>query len=82
MNIKENRIHNFINLSGFMINFSQVILNQHRKNNKLFSVNYLIALTRSKFYTSMILKVIKKNYNNFYFDENIINPYPIGNINL
>jgi len=36
MNIKENRIHNFINLSGFMINFSQVIINQHRKNNKLF----------------------------------------------
>ena len=82
MNIKENRIHNFINLSGFMVNFSQIIINQHRKNNKRFSVNDLIALTRSKFYTSRILKSIKKNYNNFYFDENIINPYPIGTINF
>jgi len=82
MNIKENRIHNFINLSGFMVNFSQIIINQHRKNNKLFSVNDLIAITRSKFYTSRILKLIKKNYNNFYWDENIINPYPIGSINL
>lgn len=82
MNTKEIRIHNFINLSAFMVNFSQIIIHEHRKNNKLFSVNDLIALTRSKFYTSRILKLIKKEYNNFYFDENTINPYPIGSINL
>ncbi len=82
MNTKEIRIHNFINLSAFMVNFSQIIIHEHRKNNKLFSVNDLIALTRSKFYTSRILKLIKKEYNNFYFDENTINPYPIVSINL
>lgn len=62
MNTKEIRIHNFINLSAFMVNFSQIIIHEHRKNNKLFSVNDLIALTRSKFYTSRILKLIKKEY--------------------
>jgi putative transposase len=82
MNIKEERIHNFVNLSGFMVNLSQALIRDHRKFNKLFSTRDLISVYRCKFYTSEILKSIKKKHPNFLFDENSINPYPYGIINL
>lgn len=82
INIKEQRIHNFINLSGFMVNLSQALIIDYRKHNKYFSLTDLISLYRSKFYTSQILKLIKKKYPNFLFDNNSINAYPFGAINL
>lgn len=82
INIKEQRIHNFINLSGFMVNLSQALIIDYRKNHKYFSLIDLISLYRSKFYTSHILKLIKKKYPNFLFDIHSINTYPFGAINL
>jgi hypothetical protein len=58
MNIKETAVTNAVNLSFFMVNFSHVLLQAHRKKNQNFSVLDLKSYYRGYRYTSETIKML------------------------
>jgi putative transposase len=58
MNIKETAVTNAVNLSFFMVNFSHVLLQSHRKKNQDFSVLDLKSYYRGFRYTSETIKML------------------------
>jgi putative transposase len=58
MNVKQAAVTNAANLSFFMVNFSSVLLQQHRKNNPEFSVLDLKAYYRGCRYVAETIKLL------------------------
>lgn len=58
MNVKQTAVTNAANLSFFMVNFSSVLLRQHRKNNPEFSVLDLKSHYRGCRYVSETIKLL------------------------
>jgi hypothetical protein len=58
MNVKEVAVTNAVNLSFFMLNFSHVLLQSHRKKNQDFSVLDLKSYYRGYRYASEIIKLL------------------------
>ena len=60
MNVKQTAVTNAANLSFFMVNFSSILLRQHRKNNPEFSVLDLKSHYRGCRYVSETIKLLPR----------------------
>ena len=71
MNVKEITVQNAANLSFFMVNISNILLNDFRKTNKnmLLGIRDLISAYRSNKYVSGTLKLVEKYNPNFFIPD-------------
>lgn len=84
MNIKPEKIHNAANLAFFMVNLSNILLEQFRTfyNNKQKGIRDLISSYRADRYYQETLKLLRKFNDNIFIPENIDKITSIGHIHL
>ncbi len=69
MNIKKKRVHNFINLSMFMNNFTYLI---HKKSNFLkYSVNDIKSIFKARKYVEKLFKLYEEKLDIILIDKTI-----------
>lgn len=81
MNIKQCPVYNAANLAMFMVNFSQVLLQQFRPTCPAFSVNDLKAYFRGRKYVTETLKLLPQMPEPIFIDQIYANIVQIGRIN-
>lgn len=84
MNIKKEAVHNAANLSFFMVNVSNILLEKFRiiKNNKNSGIRDLISHNRGIKYFNETLKLLLEFNTNIYVPESIENVTSIGFIHV
>lgn len=84
MNLKENRVLNASNLSMFMVNISNILLENFRikNNNQHSGIRDLISHYRGLKYFNETLKLLQKFNTNIYLPESINNVTSIGFIHV
>lgn len=84
MNVTENTVNTAVNLSFFMVLFSQILLQKFRdkQKNKLLSIRDLISSQRAEIYISQTLKLFRKFHPNILINETFESIRSIGRINL
>ena len=81
MNIKQCPVYNAANLAMFMVNLSQVLLQQFRPTCPAFSVNDLKAYFRGRKYVTETLKLLPQMPEPIFIDQIYANIAQIGSIN-
>lgn len=84
MNIKKEAVHNAANLSMFMVNLSNILLDKFRinKNNQNSGIRDLISHYRGLKYFNETLKLLQKFNTNIYIPDIIENVTSIGFIHI
>lgn len=84
MNVTENTVKTAVNISFFMVLFSQILLQKFRdkQRNPLLSIRDLISAQRAELYLSQTLKLFRKLHPNILINETFESIRSIGRINL
>ena len=69
MNVEQQPVHNFANLSMFMVTVAQLLIQQRRGNIPNFGVNDLKAEFRERKYASELLKLLPETLNELLIDD-------------
>ena len=80
MNIKQQPVHNFANLSMFMVSVSQQLMRQRRGSIPDFSVHDLKAEFRGRKYVSEILKLLPETLNDLLTDNFFTKIWSLGGV--
>lgn len=81
MNIEQRPVHNFANLSMFMVTVSQQLIQQRRGNIPNFGINDLKAEFRGRKYVSELLKLLPETPNELLIDDFFAKIGALGRIN-
>ncbi|NHZ72703.1 MAG: hypothetical protein GWP17_06440 [Aquificales bacterium] len=81
MNVEQQPVHNFANLSMFMVTIAQQLIQQRRGNIPNFGVNDLKAEFRGRKYASELLKLLPKTLNELLIDQIFAEIGSLGSIN-
>ncbi|VAW31208.1 COG3385: FOG: Transposase and inactivated derivatives [hydrothermal vent metagenome] len=81
MNIEQRPVHNFANLSMFMVTVSQQLIQQRRGNIPNFGINDLKAEFRGRKYASELLKLLPETLNELLIDDFFAKIGVLGRIN-
>jgi len=81
MNIKQRPVYNAANLAMFMVNLSQVLLQQFRQACPAFSVNDLKAYFRGRKYVTETLKLLPQEPEPFFIEHIYATISQIGRVN-
>ena len=81
MNIKQCPVYNAANLAMFMVNLSQVLLQQFRPTCPAFSVNDLKAYFRGRKYVTETLKLLPEMLEPIFIEQIYANIAQIGRVN-
>jgi len=81
MNIKKQPVHNFANLSMFMVSVSQQLVQRRRSNIPDFSVNDLKAEFRGRKYVTELIKLLPKRPKQLLINDFFAKIESIGRIN-
>lgn len=80
MNIKQQPIHNFANLSMFMVSVSQQLMRQRRGSIPDFGIHDLKAEFRGRKYVSEILKLLPETLNELLIDNFFAKIWSLGGV--
>jgi len=81
MNVEQQPVHNFANLSMFMVTVTQHLIQQRRGNIPNFGINDLKAEFRGRKYASELLKLLPETLNELLIDDFFANIGVLGRIN-
>ncbi len=81
MNVKQQPVHNFANLSMFMVVISQHLIQQRRGNIPDFGINDLKAEFRGRKYVSELLKLLPEMPNELLIDDFFSVFWALGRVN-
>lgn len=81
MNVKQGPVYNAANLAMFMVNLSQVLLQEFRQTCPAFSVNDLKAYFRGRKYVSEILKLLPQIPEPIFIEQIYANIAQLGRVN-
>ena len=81
MNVEQQPVHNFANLSMFMVTVTQHLIQQRRGNMPNFGINDLKAEFRGRKYASELLKLLPETLNELLIDDFFANIGVLGRIN-
>ncbi len=81
MNVKQQPVHNFANLSMFMVTVTHQLIQQRRDNIPNFGMNDLKAEFRGRKYASELLKLLPKSLNELLTDDFFAEIGVLGRIN-
>lgn len=81
MNVKQQPVHNFANLSMFMVTVAQQLIQQRRDNIPNFGINDLKAEFRGRKYASELLKLLPETLNELLIDDFFAKIGVLGRIN-
>jgi putative transposase len=81
MNIKEKPVHNFANLSMFMVSVAQQLIEQRRGTIPDFGSNDLKAEFRGRKYVCELLKLLPESLNEFLIDDIFAQIGSLGRVN-
>ncbi len=82
MNVKQQPVHNFANLSMFMVTVTQQLIQQRRGNIPNFGINDLKAEFRGRKYVSELLKLLPETLNELLIDQIFAEIGSLGSINM
>ncbi len=82
MNIEQRSVHNFANLSMFMVTVAQQLIQQRRGNIPNFGINDLKAEFRGRKYVSELLKLLPETLNELLIDQIFAEIGSLGSINM
>jgi len=82
MNIEQRPVHNFANLSMFMVTVAQQLIQQRRGNISNFGINDLKAEFRGRKYVSELLKLLPETLNELLIDDFFAKIGILGRINV
>ena len=80
MNIKQQPVHNFANLSMFMVSVSQQLIRQRRGNIPDFGIHDLKAEFRGRKYVSELLKLLPETLNELLIDNFFAEIWSLGGV--
>jgi len=80
MNIKQQPVHNFANLSMFMVSVSQQLIRQRRGNIPDFGIHDLKAEFRGRKYVSELLKLLPETVNELLIDNFFAEIWSLGGV--
>jgi hypothetical protein len=81
MNVKERPVHNFANLSMFMVSVAQQLIEQRRGTIPDFGSNDLKAEFRGRKYACELLKLLPESLNEFLIDDFFAQIGSLGRVN-
>jgi DDE superfamily endonuclease len=81
MNVKQQPVHNFANLSMFMVTVAYQLIQQRRGNIPNFGINDLKAEFRGRKYASELLKLLPETLNELLIDDFFAKIGVLGRIN-
>jgi len=81
MNVKQQPVHNFANLSMFMVTVTHQLIQQRRGNIPNFGINDLKAEFRGRKYASELLKLLPETLNELLIDDFFAKIGVLGRIN-
>lgn len=81
MNVEQQPVHNFANLSMFMVTVAQQLIQQRRGNIPNFGINDLKAEFRGRKYASELLKLLPETLNELLIDDFFAKIGVLGRIN-
>jgi putative transposase len=81
MNLKQRPVYNAANLAMFMVNLSQLLLQQFRQTCPAFSVNDLKAYFRGRKYVSETLKLLPQEPDPIFIEQIYANIAQLGRVN-
>ncbi len=81
MNVKQQPVHNFANLSMFMVTVTHQLIQQRRDNIPNFGINDLKAEFRGRKYASELLKLLPKPLNELLTDDFFAKIGVLGRVN-
>ncbi|MCP5097449.1 MAG: transposase [Chloroflexi bacterium] len=82
MNVEKQPVHNFANLSMFMVTVAQQLIQQRRGNIPNFGINDLKAEFRGRKYVSELLKLLPETLNDLLIDQIFAEIGSLGSINM
>ena len=80
MNIKQQPVHNFANLSMFMVSVSQQLMRQRRGNIPDFGIHDLKAEFRGRKYVAELLKLLPETLNELLIDNFFAKIWSLGGV--
>jgi hypothetical protein len=80
MNVKQQPVHNFANLSMFMVSVSQQLMQQRRGHIPNFGINNLKAEFRGRKYVSELLKLLPETLNELLIENFFAEIWSLGGV--